>query len=151
MVGVYGTSTIVGYLMPNPLYTYILNIYDLIWYSLWHINHRSLCNAKSSLCIYIKYIWFDWVKFYGISTIVGYLMPNPLHICLIYRIWLRQVLWHIKHCSLFNAKSSLHVRIYLIYRIWLGWVGFYGISTIVGYLMPNPFNPYKQLYLKNSV
>ena len=22
--------------------------------------------------------------------------------------------------------------------IWLGWVGFYGISTIVGYLMPNP-------------
>ena len=40
-----GTSTIVGYLMPNPLYTYILNIYDL-------------------------------VGFYGISTIVGYLMPN---------------------------------------------------------------------------
>ena len=25
-----GTSTIVGYLMPNPLYTYILNIYDLV-------------------------------------------------------------------------------------------------------------------------
>ena len=24
-------STIVGYLMPNPLYTYILNIYDLVW------------------------------------------------------------------------------------------------------------------------
>ena len=22
---------IVGYLMPNPLYTYILNIYDLVW------------------------------------------------------------------------------------------------------------------------
>ena len=21
----------VGYLMPNPLYTYILNIYDLVW------------------------------------------------------------------------------------------------------------------------
>ena len=27
----YGTSTIVGYLMPNPLYTYILNIYNLVW------------------------------------------------------------------------------------------------------------------------
>ena len=27
----YGISTIVGYLMPNPLYTYILNIYDLVW------------------------------------------------------------------------------------------------------------------------
>ena len=23
--------------------------------------------------------------------------------------------------------------------VWLGWVGFYGISTFVGYLMPNPF------------
>ncbi len=23
--------------------------------------------------------------------------------------------------------------------VWVGWVGFYGISTIVGYLMPNPF------------
>ena len=22
---------LVGYLMPNPLYTYILNIYDLVW------------------------------------------------------------------------------------------------------------------------
>ena len=29
--GVYGISTIVGYLMPNPLYTYILDIYDLVW------------------------------------------------------------------------------------------------------------------------
>ena len=27
----YGISTIVGYLMPNSLYTYILNIYDLVW------------------------------------------------------------------------------------------------------------------------
>ena len=25
-----GISTIVGYLKPNPLYTYILNIYDLV-------------------------------------------------------------------------------------------------------------------------
>ena len=28
--GFNGISTIVGYLMPNPLYTYILNIYDLV-------------------------------------------------------------------------------------------------------------------------
>ena len=48
MLWFYGISTIVGYLMSNPLYTYILNIYDL-------------------------------VGFYGISTIVGYLMPNPLY------------------------------------------------------------------------
>ena len=25
-------STIVDYLMPNLLYTYILNIYDLVWF-----------------------------------------------------------------------------------------------------------------------
>ena len=31
-VGFYGISTIVGYLMPNPLYKYILNIYDLVWF-----------------------------------------------------------------------------------------------------------------------
>ena len=29
--GFYGISTIVGYLIPNPLYTHISNIYDLIW------------------------------------------------------------------------------------------------------------------------
>ena len=31
LVGFYGISTIVGYLMPNPLYTYISNIYNLVW------------------------------------------------------------------------------------------------------------------------
>ena len=30
LVGFYGISTIVGYSMPNPLYTYILDIYDLV-------------------------------------------------------------------------------------------------------------------------
>ena len=34
---------------------------------------------KCSLYIYIKYIWFGLVGFYGISTIVVYLMPNPLY------------------------------------------------------------------------
>ena len=29
--GFYNISTIVGYLMSDPLYTYILNIYDLVW------------------------------------------------------------------------------------------------------------------------
>ena len=79
LVGFYGISTIVGYLMPNPLYTYILDIYDLVWLGLWHSNHCRLSNAKSSLYIYIKYIGFVLVGFYGISTIVGYLMPNLLY------------------------------------------------------------------------
>ena len=50
LVGFYCISTIVGYPMPNRLYTYISNM------------------------------WFFFiVGFYGISNIVGYLMPNPLY------------------------------------------------------------------------
>ena len=61
----------------SSLYIYIKYIgFGLL---LWHINHCILFNAKSSLYIYIKYIWFGVVGFYGISTIVGYLMPNPLY------------------------------------------------------------------------
>ena len=82
----YGISSIVGYLMLNPLYTYILNI------------------------------WFGLVGFYGISTIVSYLMLNPLYI-------------------------YIYIYIY-IYKIWFDLVGFYGISTIVGYLMLNPLYTY---------
>ena len=52
----------------------------MIWFGwvLWHINHCRLFNAKSSLYVYIKYIWFGLVEFHGISTIVGYLMPNSI-------------------------------------------------------------------------
>ena len=32
LVGFYGIWNIVGHLMPNPFYTYILNIYDLVWF-----------------------------------------------------------------------------------------------------------------------
>ena len=59
---------------------------------LWHINYCRLFNAKSSVDIHIIYIYiyvcvcvcvcvcvaFVLVRFYGISTIAGYLMPNPL-------------------------------------------------------------------------
>ena len=50
------------------------NIFGLI---LWHINYCRLFNAKSSFT-YILNI-YDLVGFYGISNIVGYLMPNPLY------------------------------------------------------------------------
>ena len=139
----------------------------MIWlgWVLWHINHCRLFNAKSSFYKYIEYIWFGLVRFYGISTIVGYLMLNPLftntlniwfglvgfysistivgylmlnplftNILNIYMIWLGRVLWHTNHCRLFNAKSSFYKYIkYVLFCL----VGFYGISTIVGYLMPN--------------
>ena len=32
LIWFYGISTILGYLMPNPLYKYISNIYDLVWF-----------------------------------------------------------------------------------------------------------------------
>ena len=48
----------------------------LFGWVLWQINHCRLFNTKSFLYIYIKY---DLVGFYGISTIVGYLMLNSLY------------------------------------------------------------------------
>ena len=82
LVWFYGISTITGYLMPNPIYTYTLNIYDLVWFGLvlWHINHCRLFNAKSFLYMYIKYIWFGLV------------------------------LWYINHWGLLNAKSSIPIN-----------------------------------------
>ncbi len=63
--GVYGISTIVGHLMPNPLYIYWFElrvyIYDLL-YIYWF-----------ELRVYI----YDLLCFYGISIMVGYLIPNP--------------------------------------------------------------------------
>ena len=43
LVWFYGISIIVGHLILNPLYTYILNIYYLggLGWVLWHINHCS--------------------------------------------------------------------------------------------------------------
>ena len=56
---------------------------------LWHIYHYRLFNTKSGLYIYIKYIRFGFVGFYGTSTIVDYLMPNPVYnyILVIYDLW----------------------------------------------------------------
>ena len=116
-----------------------LKIY-MIWFGwvLRNINHYRLFNSKSSLDMDVRYIWFDWVGFYGISTIVGYLIhcrSNPLYTYIldIYDFVLL-VLWHINHWRLFNAKPCL----YLYINVWFSLVGFYGISTILGYLMPNP-------------
>ena len=42
-------------------------------------QYCRLFSAKSSLYVYIKYIRFGLVGFYDISTIVGYLVQNPLY------------------------------------------------------------------------
>ena len=63
-----------------------------VWFSLvlWHINQLRSFNAKSYLYIYIKYIGFSLVGFYDISTIVGYLMPNPLYT---YKLNIYDLVW----------------------------------------------------------
>ena len=45
---------------------------SLVWLVLSCINYCWLFNAKSSLYIYIRYIWFGLVGFYDISTTVDY-------------------------------------------------------------------------------
>ncbi len=53
LVGFYGISTIVGYLILNPFYTYILNIYDLVELSFIAIL-TIVCNLiPNPLCTYI--------------------------------------------------------------------------------------------------
>ena len=76
LVGFYAISTIVSYLMPNPLYTDI------------------------------KYIGFGLVGFYAISTIVGYLMPNPFY-KYIY-IFFHMVKWF--RLFLSNTNNSIYNR-----------------------------------------
>ena len=65
----------------NAKSSFCIYIKHMIWFTwvLWHTNHCRVFNAKSCLYIYIKYIWFDLLGFYGISTIVGYLMANPVY------------------------------------------------------------------------
>ena len=55
-------------------------------------------------------------------------------------IWFGWFLWHINHCRSLIAKFSLYIYIYVcvcvcVCVIWL--VGFYGISAIMGYFIPN--------------
>ena len=106
--------------MPNPLYTYILY---MIWFGLvlWLINHCRLFNAKSSLYIYIRYIGFGLVGFYGISTAVGYLMPNPLYTYIL-DIYGR---YAINQTQPNHIYIYIYIYIYIILNIYdLVWFGF---------------------------
>ena len=59
-------------------------IFSWVGLVLWHINHCRLFNSKSCLYIYIEY---NLVWFYDISTIVGYLMSNPVYTYILNMIW----------------------------------------------------------------
>ena len=90
------------------LASWFISIMHFPGWVLWYVNPCRLFNAKSSLYIYIKKLWFGLVVFYGISTLVGYLMPNPVYTYILkYMIWYGWVLWHINHCRLFNDKFCL--------------------------------------------
>ena len=119
LVGFDGISTIVGlFNAKSSLYIY------MIWlgWVLWHINHCRLFNAKSSFYIYIKYIWFGLVGYYGISTIVGYLMPNPLYTY----IWFGWVGFYgistIVGYLMPNPLSTYILNIYDL--VWLGFMAY---------------------------
>ena len=72
----YQTSAIIGYLMQNHFYIYILDIQYLVWFSmvLGHINYYRLFNAKSSLSIVstlldVLIIAIKYLKFYSVLII----------------------------------------------------------------------------------
>ena len=52
--------------MSNPVHTYILNTYDLVWFGLvlWDINHCKLSHAKSSVYIYIYIYVYIYIYIY---------------------------------------------------------------------------------------
>ena len=52
-------------------------------------------------------------------------------------------LWYINPCRFFNSKLCLRIYVLSIYDLLVGWMcGFYGISTLVGYLMVNLVHTY---------
>ena len=124
----------------NFFFIHICEIYE-IWFGLvlWHISHSKLFKAKFFLYIYVKYIGFGLVWFYGISAIVGCLIRIiSLYIYVKY-IRFGLVLWHISHSKLFKAKFFLYIYVKYI-RFGLVW--FYDISVIVGHFIPNRFYTY---------
>ena len=142
----FGLVWFYGILIQNPIHTYI-------WFG-WSINHCRLFNAKFSVYIYMGFFLGGG---YGISTIVGFIIPNSIYtyICCCFFSFmayqplkvtssqilfihtydfLRGGLWHINHCRLHHPKFYLYI--YMIF-----W-GSYGISTIVGYIIPNSIYTY---------
>ena len=102
----------------------------MIWFGwvLWHINRCWLFNAKSFLYIYIKYIWFGLVEFCGTSTLVGYLMPNPLYtytsgFCLV-------GFYDISTLADYLMPNPLYTYILNIYDLF--WLGFMAYQPLLG-------------------
>ena len=64
LVGFYGISTILGYLKPSPLYTYIyIYIYDLVWldFMAYQLLLIIWCQILFIHVFMTYIIWFGWV------------------------------------------------------------------------------------------
>ena len=58
-----------------------------------------------SYIFYFRWHFGSLVRFYGISMLAGYLMPDPVYTYILVGL----ILWYSNPCSLFNAKSCLIV------------------------------------------
>ena len=112
------------------IYIYIYIRKDLVWLGFREIIHRWLFNAKASLYIYVKYIWFGLIGFYGISTIVGYLMLNPLYdyILNIYGLVGFHGISTIVAYSIPNPLYTYTLNIYDL--VWLGFMAYQPLLVI---------------------
>ena len=125
----------------SSLYIYIK--YVLIWLGFTSYKLLWVIKAKSHLFIYIRYIWFGLILWH-INHCRLFNAESSLKVCIEYMIWFGWLLCHIISCRLFKAISSLYI--YIKYK-WFDLVGFYIISTLVGYLNQIFFIHIYQIYM----
>ena len=121
----------------------------LVGWFLWHINLCRLFNAKPILlqiissisnnfvCLFVLVLWhINICRLFNAKPILLQIISSISNnfVCLFVL-----VLWHINLYWLFNAKPILLQIISSISNNFVCLFGFYGISTFVGYLIPNPF------------
>ena len=117
LVGFYGISNIKGYLMPNPCYTYKKKLY-------------TRTATKKAVLLPKKFSSDDDPGFrhgFGAETSLLLTKGTP---------------------AVSHSTTRLYWMVFDLYKchicsyIWSGLIEFYGISTIVGYLMSNPLYIY---------
>ena len=80
----------------------------------WLMYHKTKPNLTNLYILNIYYlVEFGLVWFYGILTVVGYLIPNILYtyILNIYDLAFWGLVRHMNHCRLLNEKSSSYIYI----------------------------------------
>ena len=110
----------------------------------WHINLCGLFNAKAILEEQQSYNWIHSCKDNGV-----HIFPKGISLKVNVIVWLTHYDVTVQYVSQLYGSVSWGLRIYWLHHcrtyikyIWFGLTGFYGISTIGGYLMPNPLYTY---------